>query len=77
MSKYDKLLVITASAVEALVELAPAVDATATVNRALKVEPQIWEYLSKDVVETLAQVYGLYQPGNAVDAGEARGEVGE
>lgn len=70
MNKYDKLVKVTAAAVDALVELAPIVDATGTVSYVLRAEPRIWEHLSKEVIERLAEGYGLNDTAAGTRAAE-------
>jgi hypothetical protein len=74
VSKYGRLVKITAEAIETLVEIAPVMDAFRTVTRALKAEPLIWEYLPRHVVEKLAQAYGIKWPYDTTTRGDGAGE---
>lgn len=62
VSKKTKLIITLADCVESLVCLAAVIDATGPVRRALSEHPEIWEHLSEEVKEALAEGYGMKEP---------------
>lgn len=66
MTKYDRLLNVTAEAVETLVAVTAGIDSISTVTRILKTEPRIWGLLPKDTVRDLG-LLGLKQPHESAE----------